>query len=73
MQRKLIKRRRRFATRWRNNFFTGLAIVLPIEPIIAHCNERGIETLIDGSHGVGLLPLDLDTLGATYYTSRAKG
>jgi uncharacterized membrane protein len=30
MQRKLIKRRRRFATRWRNNFFTGLAIILPI-------------------------------------------
>ena len=35
MQRKLIKRRRRFATRWRNNFFTGLAIVLPIGLSIA--------------------------------------
>lgn len=35
MQRKLIKRRRKFASRWRNNFFTGLAILLPIAISIA--------------------------------------
>jgi len=45
------------------------AIVLPIEDVVAHCNDRGIDTLIDGSHTVGMLPLELERLGATYYTS----
>ncbi len=35
MQGKLIKRRRNFTSRWRNNFFTGLAILLPIAISIA--------------------------------------
>ncbi len=45
---------------------TGL--VLPIAPIIEALNDRGIETLIDGAHAPGMLPLDLPNLGATYYT-----
>jgi isopenicillin-N epimerase len=45
---------------------TGL--VLPIAAIIAALTDRGIETLIDGAHAPGMLPLDLPNLGATYYT-----
>jgi isopenicillin-N epimerase len=46
---------------------TGL--IFPIAKIIAELNARGIDTLIDGAHAAGMLPLDLRTLGATYYTS----
>lgn len=45
---------------------TGL--VLPIEPIISKLAAQGIETLVDGAHAPGMLPLNLKNLGATYYT-----
>ncbi|MBL8752838.1 MAG: aminotransferase class V-fold PLP-dependent enzyme [Planctomycetes bacterium] len=45
---------------------TGL--VLPIAPIVAGLRERGIETLIDGAHAPGMVPLELARLGVAYYT-----
>ncbi|MGL6194423.1 MAG: aminotransferase class V-fold PLP-dependent enzyme [Thermoguttaceae bacterium] len=48
---------------------TGFRI--PIEPIIEELNRRGIDSLIDGSHSVGMVPLELDKLGATFFTSNA--
>ena len=44
------------------------ALIFPIEKIVAVCNQRNVDTLIDGAHGPGMVPIDINKLSPTYYS-----
>ena len=46
---------------------TGLR--MPFEELTSFFEGRGVEVLLDAAHGIGMIPLDLGELGASYVTS----
>ena len=46
---------------------TGL--LMPYEALVARLEQKGVDVLLDAAHGIGMIPLNLDKLGAAYTTS----
>ena len=48
---------------------TGLR--MPFERLTKELESQGVSVLLDAAHGIGMLPLSLDSIGASYATTNA--
>lgn len=46
---------------------SATSLIFPVEEIVAECNRRGIETLVDGTHAVGQIGVNVRGMNPTYF------
>lgn len=46
---------------------TGL--LMPFEELVGLLESKGVNVLLDAAHGIGMIPLDIEKIGASYTTS----
>ena len=44
------------------------SVIFPIKELVALCHRYGARVMVDGAHAPGQLPLNVEEVGADWYT-----